>query len=196
MRDHQSYRCSLPLCRPAYRLNKTDGCITMLAMCMDALCFFFTISGLGQGTGFCRRSRIPNKDLPPPNKCPPQSVIDHLLLPLLLSSSALTLSVLSFSLIPPLLCVRWHYRGEYLFLLVPLFRSELRSFHVQISPTVLLPSSLLSPAPLSPHSLLSLHVIPENWTHSDLSLRPNGIFSLSYALICSASLNPRESIIN
>lgn len=63
-----------------------------------------------------------------------------------------------------------------------------------------LPSSSTSPAPLSPHSLLSLHVIPENWTHSGLSLRPGGIFSLSSSLssplICSASLNPRESIIN
>lgn len=56
----------------------------------------FTVSGLEQGAGFCPGSRTLNKDLPPPNKCPPQSVIDRLL-PSLRFYPPLLLDLLSHS---------------------------------------------------------------------------------------------------
>lgn len=65
---------------------------------------FFTINGRREGAGYCPCSRILNKDLPLPNKCPPQSVIDHLRLSLLLFPPSL-LHLSSHSLSFPLFSV-------------------------------------------------------------------------------------------
>lgn len=100
-------------------------------------------------------------------------------------SSFLTPSVLSFSLVSPLLCVRWHYWGEYPFWLLPSVHPELHCFHLHIKPTVLLPSSirlqLLSSLILFCHYMLSQRIGPTKvcpWGTAVYSLLPLLSFSL------------------
>lgn len=134
-------------------------------------CLFFTV----RGCTICQCSTILNKHLQLPNKCPPQSVIDHL-----------HLSFPPFPFVLPRILSSQHEMTPQVLPKLPLTHQTNCSF------TFLSGSA----ASLFPYCHPSLDCIPENWTHSSWSLRHNGIFSLTSPLILSASLNPRERIIN
>lgn len=161
------------------------------SVCAANGCFLpiFTASGHGYGAGFCTHNRFLNKDLMQPNKCLPQSVMNHLLF-----SPLLLLYLYSLSLVSPPLCARRHHGGGVSIQAGPPGASLLSLTH---QPNSLVTVLSAFPAPFFPLSPpLSLQLIPGNWTHSGSSLRPGGIFSLASHLIFSASLNPQESIIN
>lgn len=131
----------------------------------DAWCYcsglpllILTVRGRREAAGYCQCSRILNKDLPLPNKCPPQSVIDHLRLSLLLPYTPPVPSRFLSSVGEMTLSRRVAYPPA------PPVGPELRRFHFHVKPTVLSARSvhlqLLSLLVLFCHYMLSQRIGP------------------------------------
>lgn len=125
--------------------------------------YSYAVGGHGETAGSCPRSRFPNKGLLLPNKCPPQSVIDHFTPPP-----------------PPPLPPPPPFTGPLLSRFLSAVGEVTAARRAAVPPPVQPGASPLSlprqkrhcplatlhqppRVPFSARSLLSRHVIPENW---------------------------------
>lgn len=162
-----------------------DSLNTVLGVAVQGA-YSYAVGGHGETAGSCPRSTFPNKGLPLPNKCPPQSVIDHFTPPPPPPPFAGPFPPVS----PPLL-ERWQ-RSRRAAVPSPVL-PELRRFHFHVrSATVLsLPSAHLPRVPfLRAFSSVITRYPGESGPESGLSPRHKGRSSPTSLLISAASLGP------